>query len=185
VIDKRDILRPDKLPECRFLDPDFPKLRACVAEMNGPARALFWFWAIGISLSRADFENQERVYLLDGYWMKQAAAEVVYGCDADWVLHVVSAFPKPDLTIYLDVSPEDALARKTERTPYECGRRGDLDAGAFLDHQGQVRSVLLEWCERFGWERLSTGGGADEVSVAVQGLISARLYSSVSVFAAP
>jgi thymidylate kinase len=179
VVDKRDILRPERAPACRFIRPDLDDLNACVASMNATARALFWFWAVGVTLGDLTRDDgTDRVVVADGYWMKQAAAEVERGADEGWVLGLVSAFPRPDLTLYLDVEPHVALARKAERTIHERGGRAEGGAHAFVEHQRRVRARLLAWRERFGWEKVDAGAPIEVVREAIDARVSA-LFSHV------
>jgi dTMP kinase len=175
IVDKWDIFDVALFPECRFIGCDLEELRVCIAEMDGISRALFLFWSIAIALTRHELHDPTRVFLLDGYWMKHAAAEIEYGCDESWVLDTVGRMPVPDLTIYLDVTPEVAVVRKKSFTPYECARRPDMDRGVFVSHQTRLRQRMLRWRDHFRWVTVSTTGGAVNVAAEVMGIIDARL----------
>lgn len=151
IVDKWDLLDPRKFPECRFVRSSRDDVRLCIAEMNGFSRALFIFWMVGVTLTHEVLDSERHVYLLDGYWMKHAAAEIEYGVDKQWVESTTRMFPAADLTFYLDVAPDAALARKSDVHPYECGRRATDEPGAFVTHQAKLRARLLEWCGERGW----------------------------------
>jgi len=157
VVDKWDIFDPAAYPECAFLDGDRERLKRCVASMQGIARALFVLWMIAMTLKRMDDRaGEEKIRLLDGYWMKHAAAEIVLGCPADAVLATVRALPLADLTLFLDLPPEAALRRKPRPSRYECGCDARESREAFFSHQSRVRALLSEWTNELGWVRIDS-----------------------------
>lgn len=171
IIDKWDILDVDRFPECRFIKTKLEDLRVCIAEMEGISRAMFLFWSISITLKNHDLNNPNIFYLLDGYWMKHGAAEIEYGCAPAWIKTSAKCLPQPDITFYFDVTPEEALKRKTELTPYECGRNTALDAQDFIAHQTKVRQRMNRWSEDFGWLKISSLQDENSVTKKVQGCI--------------
>ncbi|MFT3770483.1 MAG: hypothetical protein QM820_34070 [Minicystis sp.] len=175
MLDKWDVLDRDKFPECRFLRDDLEDLKICISDMEGMSRALFLFWSLFITLSRDRLDRSDAIYVLDGYWMKHAAGEIIYGCDAEWVTATAKRMPRPDVTIYLDVTPEVALRRKTSFTPLECGRRHDLSATAFVQHQTRLREQLLAWCEEFGWTKVSAVTDEEQVAAGIDAVLEGRL----------
>ncbi|MCP2330160.1 thymidylate kinase [Actinoalloteichus caeruleus] len=154
----RIVDNPD-YPATRFLRPPVSDLRLCVAEMPNPPRFLFLMWSIGMALlgersqpPAGDEAVDEAVGVLDGYWMKHAASEIVYGMDRGWVESVVAGLPVPDLVLYLRLEPEAAWRRKEhDLVPYECGMDPDCGRDNFLRHQGAILSLLDEWSARHGW----------------------------------
>jgi thymidylate kinase len=156
ILDKWDILKSEKFPECKFIDTSLNDLRVNIAEMQGISRALFLFWSITITLTKDQLENEDTIYLLDGYWMKHAASEIEYGCDERWIELTCKQFPKADLTFYFDVPPEIALKRKPELTPYECGLAMDLNKTKFINHQTNLRNRLLNWADTYQWLKISS-----------------------------
>lgn len=153
TLDKWDIYDFDKHPECRFLQSPLPLLRKCISEMPGAGRAMFIFWSIYISMSKANFDD-ETVFVLDGYWMKHFATETVFGVNADWIRTVAEQLPNPDLTILLQVDPHEAYHRKeviNDFVPYEFGLDPEMKKENFLTHQAKVRNVLLDWADMRGW----------------------------------
>jgi dTMP kinase len=175
VLDKWDILNPQKLPECRFLKPDLDDLRVCIAEMEGPSRAMFLFWSIAITLTKDDLHRDDKIYLLDGYWMKHAASEIIYGCPSDLIDSMVRSLPRADLTFYFDITPEESMRRKPEFTPYECGRILDYTPDDFIRHQTKLRNHMLNWVDQYGWYKISSFQEQDAITKQVLHLIEQKL----------
>lgn len=163
VFDKWDIAR-NRFYECRFLNgADLPDLKVCIAEMPTISRWPFLYWSIAQSASRLRSCTAE-IAILDGYWMKHASAEVALGYPAMLVDAMVSELPQADLTILLELSPEDALKRKRESlTPYECGLDASLGERQFLAHQSKVCRLLGRQARIHGWS--SVDASAPPLSV--------------------
>ena len=178
IIDRWDILDAEQFPECRFLRATRDEVRVCNSEMEGPSRGLFLFWTMSVAAQRMDASDPDCVYLVDSYWMKHAAAELELGCDPAWIEATVRSFPRPDLTVYLDVSPEEALRRKPELTPYECGRDARLDPRDFLAHQTKLRERLRSWAHEWGWTIVSSMQDPARVADEVRAHVLARLGAS-------
>ncbi|ASS75260.1 hypothetical protein CIG75_09865 [Tumebacillus algifaecis] len=152
VLDKWEIRDHEKFRECRMINIELEDLKNAVGEMEGHSRAMFLFWAIGITMTRDDLDDPNVVYLLDGYWMKHAAVEIEYGCSPEWIELTAQQFRPADLTFYFDVLPEVALERKDDFNVYECGRDPECRPESFIEHQTKLRKRMLQWSERFGWE---------------------------------
>jgi dTMP kinase len=166
-IDRWDIVDNPAYPATRFMRPDVPDTRLCVAEMPNASRFLFLMWSIGMALlGRAPGASRpEAVTLLDGYWMKHAASETVYGLNRPWVESVVTGLPPSELVVYLRLSPEQAWERKVGRdvVPYECGMDPECGRASFLTHQRRILTVLDDWSARFGWLEIDASQPLDEV----------------------
>ncbi|WP_079914899.1 dTMP kinase [Paenibacillus sp. 32352] len=82
----------------------------------------------------------------------------------------------PDLTIYLDVNPEEGLRRIHARSDREINRL-DLESLAF--HQ-KVREGYLILADRFPDRivRIDANGGIDEVYESVKGCLDSRFKKS-------
>jgi dTMP kinase len=152
VVGKWDIFRSGVVPQARFLrGSDQHDLRVCIAEMPLPARMLFLGWMNTTAATRA-VETDADLVILDGYWAKHAATELLAGCDRRLVDAITSAIAPVDVVVYMDITPEEALRRKgTDLTPYECGRDPGCSPENFLRHQGVVRDLMLEWAGEYGW----------------------------------
>jgi dTMP kinase len=174
VVSKWDVLDAEHHPEARFLrETDRQELTACVAEMPRPARSLFIMWLYAETAARA--ARVPGVVLLDGFWMKHAAAELAYGADRDLVEAIVAKLGAVDAVLYLDVTPEEALRRKGGAlTPYECGLDAGRDSAKFLARQAAIRDQLLEWADRDGWLRVE-GVTVEEVQTEIRRLVSELL----------
>lgn len=175
VIDRWEILDAEKFPECRFIRSTREEVRVCNSEMEGLARAMFLFWTISLTLERADLRDPLRVYLLDSYWMKHAAAEIEFGCDPAWIEATVRCLPPADATVYLDITPEEALRRKPDVTPYECARNPDLNPEDFVSHQSKMRRRLLGWAGDYGWEVVSSLQEPERVTEQIGSYLEGRI----------
>jgi dTMP kinase len=155
-IDRWHIVDNPAYPATRFMRPDVADTRQCVAEMPNPSRFLFLMWSISMALlgGRTPGSGSSDVQMLDGYWMKHAASEVVYGLDRSWVESVVSALPVADVVIYLRISPEDTWRRKngsSSLVPYECGMDPSCSRASFLRHQQAILALLDDWASTRRW----------------------------------
>lgn len=152
VVGKWDVFRLGVVPQARFLrGTDLAELRTCIAEMPSPSRMLFLGWLNTAAATRAQQATEDLV-ILDGYWAKHAAAELLAGCPPQLVNAITAAIAPVDLIVYLDVTPDEALRRKgTDLAPYECGRDPGCSPERFLSHQAAVREVLLDWAETYHW----------------------------------
>jgi thymidylate kinase len=175
VVDRWDILDEEKFPECRFIRSSREEVRVCNSEMEGLGRAMFLFWTISLVLEKTISRDPSRIYLLDGYWMKHAVAEIEFGCDPAWINATVRVLPPADVTIYLDITPEEALRRKPELTPYECARNPDLDPDDFLRHQGKMRERLQYWASEFGWPVVSSMQEPAQVTEQIGSVLESQL----------
>lgn len=168
-VDKWHIYDFEAHPECRFLEGvPLAKLRSCISSMPVPARTLFLFWTMLISMREEQMRGAELVFI-DSYWYKHAASERVYGATAELVEAAVATLPAPDLVILLDLEPEAAWRRKEaggfhDVVPYECGMDPAMTRKSFIAHQGRLRGVLLDWAERFGWQVLDADRPVDSLS---------------------
>ncbi|MFQ3563047.1 thymidylate kinase [Streptomyces gramineus] len=169
-VDRWDIVGNPAYPTTRFMAADVTDTRRCAAEMPNTARFLFLMWSMAHALlgRTPPAVGPDLVTLLDGYWTKHAASEIVYGLDSAWVEGVVSGLPRPEQVVYLRLEPEQAWERKAgDVIPYECGMDPRCTRDSFLGHQGRVLEVLDGWAERFDWLTLDAGRGLDEVLGAV------------------
>ncbi|MEV4972190.1 thymidylate kinase [Streptomyces scopuliridis] len=166
-VDRWDIIDNPDYPATLFMGPDVLNTRLCVAEMPSASRFLFLIWSISHALLGRSPEavRPDAITLLDGYWMKHAASEIVYGLDSAWVEGVVSGLPRPEQVIYLRLDPKHAWERKVGRdlVPYECGMDPECSQDSFLTHQNRILAVLDHWAEQFGWLTVDAGAPLDDV----------------------
>ncbi len=178
LVDRWDIVDNPAYPATRFMRPDVPDTRLCVAEMPGASRFLFLMWSIGMALTGRRTPTLEgQPVLLDGYWMKHAASESVYGLDRSWVESVVAGLPRSHLVLYLRLDPAVAWRRKRGRdvVPYECGMDPSCSETSFLDHQHAILKVLDHWAERDGWTEIDAAAPLEEVVDRVTAAIVAAV----------
>ncbi len=168
AVGKWELFEPDTVPQARFLrGTDRAELRVCIAEMPSPARMMFLAWMNTMAADRARQATEDLV-ILDGYWIKHAASELLLGCDSVLVNAVAEAIAPADLVVYVDVTPEEALRRKDgDITPYECGTDLSCDPRRFLSHQAGMRQVMLDWARNYSWAVVPAGSRA----ATSQGLI--------------
>jgi dTMP kinase len=108
------------------------------------------------------------VVLADRYcWTPMARAEA-RGVDGDWLKHLFSFAPRPDATLYLDVSPETSLKRRNRAPdPYEAG----IDAGLSDDlltsyrlFQTRLHGCFERFAEAHGFTPIPQGGSIDAIA---------------------
>jgi dTMP kinase len=152
-VERWDIIANRAFPSARFLKNDLPDIRSCVADMPPQSRFLFLLWSMSLALSGEICPNREdEIIILDGYWMKHAASEVVYGLAPEWVISVAAGLPEPQVVLRLNLTPEQAWSRKQrDIVPYECGMDESCSRESFLGHQTRLQAVLDQWSGRYGW----------------------------------
>ncbi|MFI1913346.1 hypothetical protein [Nocardia sp. NPDC020380] len=153
VVGKWQVLEEAAVPQARFLrGTTLDELRVCIAEMPSPSRMLFLGWLNTFAAERTR-QAEEDLVVLDGYWIKHAATELLAGCPQSLVDAIVDAMAPADLVVFFDVTPEEALRRKKgDITPYECGLDPECRPERFLSHQAAVRDVMLDWARTRGWD---------------------------------
>jgi thymidylate kinase len=180
VISKWDVFDQSLCPDSRFLrGTRREELRVCIAEMSSTSRCLFIAWLIASAVARARQAVAELV-VLDGFWIKHAAAELILGTDPSLVEAIGAALGPVDAVLYLDVRPEESLRRKgRDITPYECGLDVELDATRFLAHQRRLRDQLLAWAAEYRWQVIGTDS-VDGTQARIRDLLRQLLAQPVS-----
>jgi dTMP kinase len=121
------------------------------------------------------------VVLADRYcWTPMARAEA-RSVDPDWLAHLFSFAPRPDAILYLDVSPDTSLDRRTRAPdPYEAG----IDAGLSDDLMTSYRlfqSRLHDCFERFagwyGFTPIPQGGSINAIAGRIARIADAAIAS--------
>lgn len=96
-------------------------VNAILLQFEPIARTLFLQSLIKNTLDK--IERDTDVVIFNGYWYKYAASEAAYGIPLSfWSSAASQYFPKPDVSIYLDVPFEHCLKRRQHWTPYESGK---------------------------------------------------------------
>jgi thymidylate kinase len=123
--------------------------------LSSPSRALFIFHALSNSLNMAQ-SGKARVIFSDGYFYKYAATELAYGVDPEAIRGACVSFQKPDYTFFLEISPEEAFARKEKVTHYEGGEK-------FVEFQKKAIRYWAELEKTYGpWIHLGHQTGIQE-----------------------
>jgi dTMP kinase len=79
--------------------------------------------------------KEGKIVVMDRYYYSTVAYQGALGIDVDYIMKLNEKFPKPDLVIILDVSPETALKRiRAKRKP---------DRFENLDYLRRVRQIFL------------------------------------------
>lgn len=144
-------------PECRFLEGSaLATLRSCISSMPVPARTLFLFWTMLITMREELLRGASYVFI-DSYWYKHAASERAYGASQELIEAAAATLPRPDLVILLDLDPTEAWRRKeaggfADVVPYECGMDPCMTRESFIAHQSKLRGELLGWARKRGWQ---------------------------------
>jgi|SRR5271166_257777 len=134
-------------------------------KLLGPvSRTHFLFHALHLALERA-WVRQPNVLLLNAYWYKYFATEVAHGGDPALLRRLAAGFPEPDLTFYLSVSPQGALARKTHRSDYESGYGEDDQK--LLDFQRRAHQALQALAVEQSWTELDGRSSPDDITTAM------------------
>lgn len=101
------------------------------------SRVIFLAHAIRFGLERA-LESRSEIVLLDGYYYKYFAPELVLGADPDLIRKLGDTFPQPDCIICLDADAELSFSRKQEITSYECGFAMEVSHETYVNFQESV-----------------------------------------------
>jgi thymidylate kinase len=85
------------------------------------ARTLFLQSLIKNTLDKIDRHTE--VVIFNGYWYKYAASEAAYGVPVNfWGTSAAQYFPKPSVSIHLDVPFSACLKRRLNWSAYEMGQ---------------------------------------------------------------
>lgn len=141
--------------------------------LHPDGRAMFLHMAMREALDRAIADRGDRVLVLVGYWLKYNATERVYGASPTLLDHLGEAFARPALSIYLDLPPETALARKEVVSGYESGGKG---RDGFLDFQTRVQAETQRLLAATGpWHVVDGRPDASAVESAIAAHVDAWL----------
>lgn len=130
--------------------------------LKGFSRSIFIFHAVQRALEIAN-EKKNRIIIMDSYWYKYVVSEIGLGSKKESLYHLAKLFPVPDLTIYLDISPDIAMKRKKEISNYEKGRSiGNNSEEQFLTFQKKLQPIWKEVAVKFGpWSSIQANQDSD------------------------
>ena len=111
--------------------------------------------------------------VLVGYWLKYNATERAYGADPALCAHLGEAFPTPALSLFLDLDPAEALARKPVLSRYESGQKGADGFVAFQDRVNVETRALLQ--ATGPWHVIDVRPTPDAVEAAIAQRVDAWL----------
>lgn len=115
------------------------------------SRIYFLFHAICRSQQKA-LELKPDILLFDGYWYKYAVAEMARGADLKMIMKVAELFSIPDLVLFLDIEPQQALARKKVPSMYESGGATQNREVEFLKFQSEMYTYWKKLKSEFKWK---------------------------------
>jgi len=182
TLSKRDALNINDIPEARYFGCDYPTLMYDILpQMQGFSRALFLFNLLAIPLCHNPVQADE-IVVLDGGWQKHVATEMALGIEEKWLSDLISIFPKPDLTIFLDVDPSTIVAWRRQNhdshAPYECGNQPDCSDKFFLSQMNEVYRILVRQTQEQGWKKINGKQPEDQVFQLIKETIATSFASN-------
>lgn len=129
--------------------------------LTADSRVLFLAHALKYSIDKALESGKEKI-LLNSYYYKYFAVELALGASEKLVLSLIKTFPQPDITIYLDISVEEAAERKKIISRYESGLIMYPEKDNFIAFQ---KTALNKWnyFEKTNWHTINTSAPPDQV----------------------
>lgn len=165
-----DVLRDPSLDTSFTGGPE--QLRAYLGQLESTARCLFVFHALQESFQRAQAAGAD-VLLATGFVPKYAVVEELLGSPRGLMEALGALFPRPDRTLWLDLDPAEAAARRERYTRYECGG-SEASPQTFTAFQARCRDRLAIWAARDGWIRVDASGDPDQVTARLLEVSAAR-----------
>ncbi|MFC4636052.1 dTMP kinase [Dokdonia ponticola] len=101
--------------------------------LSPDARLLFLAHALKYATDKA-LDSGKELIILNAYYYKYFASEAVLGANEGLIHTLASAFPTPDRTIFLSLSPAISAVRKNQLSRYECGCK-EATVENFIDFQ--------------------------------------------------
>ncbi len=130
------------------------------------ARGFFLYHCFYQALELAK-QRKPDVCLLNAYWYKYYATEVAHGGNPEMLLQMAEVFPKPDVTLHLQVTPEEAFERKAELSGYESGFAKPRTKEAFIHFQKKAHAALEDLAQKENWIRIEGTETIDTVSADI------------------
>ncbi|WNJ97293.1 hypothetical protein RND59_19000 [Vibrio ruber] len=182
TVAKREVMQLDRFPQARYFGCSYQTLMyEILPEMQGESRALFLFNLFATQLSIEPITSKD-VVLLDGGWIKHIATEMALGLPQKWLNDITACFPKPDVTLFLDVHPKTIVGWRRENSdshaPYECGNQLDCSDEHFLSHMTKVYKNLLQLSEEQHWHHIPGEMSPDNVFTELCSTLSPFLSHS-------
>ena len=137
-------------------------------------RSLFLYHCFKQALESA-YKKNPQVILLNAYWYKYFATEVVHGSERQILKQLAeSIFPEPEVTFYLNLEPELAFERKTEAmlSSYETGFAAKRDKESFLNFQSQLQHELEKLAVEKSWVKIEATQSIKETTEQILAAIN-------------
>jgi thymidylate kinase len=129
--------------------------------LSPKARSLFLIHCLFQAYEDAKEQNYDYM-IMNSYWYKYIISEIVFGVDKEWLLKIVSIFPSPDFTFFLEISPELSLKRKNILSDYESMGVHNPKSN-FLENQKKSLIVWEEFATKYQWIRLDAQSSPEEL----------------------
>jgi thymidylate kinase len=123
-----------------------------LCELTPDSRLFFLAHAMKYSIDKALKSRKENI-LIDSYYYKYFASELILGADSRMVDALQQVFPKPDFVFELVLPPEEAARRKSHFSRYECGLSKKPGMTQFLDFQKKV-TFVWDLFDSNTWQRI-------------------------------
>lgn len=130
------------------------------------ARGFFLYHCFYQALELAK-RREPDICLLNAYWYKYYATEVAHGGDPEKLRHMAEVFPDPDVTVHLQITPEEAFDRKAELSGYETGFAKPRSKEAFVTFQKTAHKAMEELATKDKWIRMNGTNSIDEVTAEI------------------
>jgi len=158
------LLDPEFRPLVGFSSPK--QVDQYLGALSSEARSLFLFHCLKQALSMAIDKNTD-VCLINAYWYKYYATEIAHGAKPELLkLLAEQLFPEPELTFYLELSPEESYIRKGESmlSSYETGFAEPKNKESFVAFQKVAQAELDVMANERKWIRIDGSLPAEKIT---------------------
>jgi len=151
TVSKWDLFNRRIYPECAFIKCTRERLGSFYyPKLKGFSRPIFIFWMTSLPFCKFPPRKDEIIFV-EGYWYKHLVTEKLLGIDETWIRNLCDFFPISDITVLMDMNPEDVLKRGHRIKPYECGIDFSCSPRSFLRHQRAMRKEFLKLAKKEKW----------------------------------
>lgn len=157
-------------PRARPLFSNKDQLQAYLGALQPQSRTLFLMSCLMGAMERATGE----LLLVDSYWYKYLANELVLGADHARLAALSGWFERPNLTFRIELAPRVAAARKQGVfSPYECGLRAPTEEH-FVQFQARTAVVVKQLIEHDSDQCVTLDGTSPAPMLFEQALAATR-----------
>jgi len=173
VLNKWSVMNHELFPECAFINCAENEIKNCISLMQDESRFLFlvYLYATSLMKMKDSVGGRETIILLDGYWYKHYASEILFGINKEWMKNICKFLPKPDFTILFDVDSTKSFERKTFISSYECGLL-DVNQENYMMFQNKFRLELLALASTEQWEVIDANANLEDVISSTKRIFS-------------